>query len=387
MSASGTDMAAPVGSARRAGPVVAPPRFYVLGGLIAVLTLFGLVMVLSASSVAAFHDQHIGSPWYYFIKQSLLAGVGFAACYGVARCDYHRLRRWIPLVVLVAWLATMACFVPGVGRTVNGATSWVAFGPIQGQPSELLKLAMLLYCADLLARRSERITDPHSTIGPCLLVLGASSAMVVAQRDLGTAVVLCAIVLLTLFVAGCPLRPLAKTVMWLGAAGWMFVMREGYRRARFTAFRHQAAEAGRFGYQLQQSKIAISSGGLSGVGLGASRGKWGYLPEAHTDFIAAVVGEELGFIGVAVMVSLLLGFVLVGARVAQRAPDRFGMLVAAGITAWVAVQVTINLGAAVGLMPITGLPLPFVSFGPSSLVCLMMASGLLLNVARQGRFS
>jgi cell division protein FtsW len=365
---------------------VAPPRFYVLGGLVVVLTLFGLVMVLSASSVAAFHDQDIGSPWYYFVKQSMLAGVGFGACYLVAKVDYQRWRRWIPVLVVGAWVATMLCFLPGVGRTVNGASSWVSLGPIQGQPSELLKLALLLYCADLLARRSGRMVEPHATIGPCLTVLAATAATVVAQRDLGTAVVLCAIVLLVLFVAGSPLRPLGKTVAALGFAGWVFVMRVSYRRARFTAFRHQAAEAGRFGYQLMQSKIAISTGGLSGVGLGASRGKWGYLPEAHTDFIAAVVGEELGFIGVAVMVSLLLGYVLVGARVAQRAPDRFGLLLAAGVTAWVAVQVTINLGAAVGLLPITGLPLPFVSFGPSSLVCLMIGSGLLLNVARQGRF-
>jgi cell division protein FtsW len=169
----------------------------------------------------------------------------------------------------------------------------------------------------------------------------------------------------------------------MGFVGSIFIMSKDYRRARFTAFLDQSNQT--VAYQLTQAKISYGSGGLTGVGLGASRGKWGFLPEAHTDFIAAIVGEELGFIGVMVMVLLLTSFVLLGARVSLRAPDRFGMLLAGGVTAWVAVQVTINLGASAGLMPITGLPLPFISFGPSSLLSLMLGSGLLLSVARRSR--
>jgi cell division protein FtsW len=347
-----------------------------------VLVLFGLVMVLSASSVQALHDRHIGTPWYYFGKQSLLAAVGFVSTFVVSRMNYHSWRRFIPLLFVLACAATLMTFVPGIGRTVNGASSWVSIGPVQGQPSELLKLAVLVYCADLLARRADRMHEPNATMGPVLIMTAMACAIVVLQKDLGTAIVLASIALAMLFVAGSPLRPLCAATGGLVAMAGAVVMSESYRRARITCFLHPGDA---LCYQVAQARISFSTGGLTGVGLGESRGKWGYLPEAHTDFISAIVGEELGLLGFVAMISLLTAFVLVGARISMRAPDRFGMLLAGGVTGWVSVQVGINLGAAVGLLPITGLPLPFISFGPSSLVCLMLGTGLLLSVARRSR--
>jgi cell division protein FtsW len=352
--------------------------------LFVVLTLFGLVMVLSASSVNAFHDNHIQTPWFYFRKQALLSGVGLLAMIGISRVDYHRWRIVVVPVLALAMMACMLCFVPGVGRTVNGATSWVDFGgPLQGQPSELLKLALLLYSADLLARRADRMGDLHATLFPTLTMLGLGGGIVLLQKDLGTVIVITAIVLAVLFTAGSPLRPLFLTAVAALAGGMVMVMSSRTRQDRILAFLHRSSDHLNTGYQLNQALIGMASGGLTGKGLGESLIKWGYLPEAHTDFILAVIGEELGLVGVAAVVALFAGIAVLGTRVALRAPDRFGSLLAGGVTAWIVVQASINLGAAVGLLPITGLPLPFISFGPSSLVCLLMASGLLLSVARQ----
>ncbi|MCU1344512.1 MAG: ftsW [Acidimicrobiia bacterium] len=368
-------------TARRKPPPAAPVQYWALMALCVVLTLFGLVMVLSASSVDAFH--HKQTPWFYFRRQALLSGVGLVTMFAISRVDYRRWRVLVVPLLGLAVLACMFCFVPGVGRTVNGATSWVDFGgPLQGQPSELLKLALLLYSADLLARRADRMGDLHSTLFPVLVVLGLGGGVVLLQKDLGTAIVITAIVIAVLFAAGAPLRPLFLTAIAAGAGGAAMVMSSGNRQARIFGFLHRNDPLGT-GYQLNQALIAMASGGFSGKGLGESLIKWGYLPEAHTDFILAVIGEELGLVGVVAVVALFVGIAVFGTRAALRAPDRFGSLLAGGVTAWIMVQASINLGAAVGLLPITGLPLPFISFGPSSLLCLLVASGLLLSVARQ----
>lgn len=367
---------------RRLAPPAPPPRYWGLLALVFALTLFGLVMVASASSVEAFNEDR--TAWFYFRKQALLALVGLVGMLAISRIDYHRWRRLVIVGLTVAVGLCWACFLPGVGKTVNGATSWLDLGgPIQGQPSELMKVALLLYAADLLARRADRMNEPGATLWPVLIVSALTGFVVIAQKDLGTTIVIAAIVIAVLFVAGAPLLPLIGSGLVATAFAGALVWTSPYRRNRIFAFLDPSGESLDGAYQLNQALIGMGSGGAFGDGFGQSRQKFGFLPEAHTDFIFAVVGEELGFIGCALVLLGFAAFAVLGVRTAMRAPDRFGSLLAGGVTAWVVVQSTINLGAAVGMLPITGLPLPFISFGPSSLMCLMMGSGLLLAVARR----
>ena len=366
----------------RPRPVAVPGRFVGLLAVVVVLNLIGLVMVLSASSVSALHDY--GSSWLYFNRQAMWTVLGFVALFVTLRIDYHFWRRLTPLALLIGFALLVVVLLPGVGLTVNGSRSWLGHGSWRMQPAELMKLALLLYTADLLARRADRMGEVRATLWPALIVLGAAGGLLMLQPDLGTAIVTAAIVLGVLFIAGTPLRPLAAATALMAGAATFFTMSTPYRRARVLAFLHPSEDPLNRGWQTLQSLVGVASGGLAGVGLGASRAKWGFLPEAHTDFIFAIIGEELGFVGCLVVVGLFVAFGLLGLQAARRAPDRYGMLVAAGVTVWVLVQAFVNMGAVVGLLPITGLPLPFVSFGGSALVTTMAGTGLLLNIARQG---
>jgi cell division protein FtsW len=279
-----------------------------------------------------------------------------------------------------------AVLLPGVGVHVNGATRWLGYGPVVIQPSEVAKLGLLLFCAALLGRRIDLVRSRRDlTLRPVLVVSATVIFLVMAQPNLGTSIVLAAIVLTLLFVAGMPMRPLGL----LSAAGvglaTVAALAAPYRRARVLAFLHPEADPQGTGYQTIQAWMAMAEGGVRGVGVGASRAKWGFLPFAHTDFIFAIIAEEFGFIGAATLIVLFVALAVVGIRTAFAAPDAFGMLLAAGITAWFVVQAFVNIGAVVGVLPITGVPLPFVSSGGSSLVTSMAACGLLLSVARQAR--
>jgi cell division protein FtsW len=225
------------------------------------------------------------------------------------------------------------------------------------------------------------VHDSRLTLRPVLFVAGITAALMMLQPDLGSTMVLGAIVFAVLFVAGLPLGRLAGWLSFATAGSLALALSESYRRARLLAFLHPSVDAGNTGYQINQSLVGIASGGLFGVGLGESRAKWGFLPNAHTDFIFAIIAEELGLLGALVVLALFVVFAWLGLRVALAAPDRFGMLLAAGITAWVVTQALVNIGGVVGLLPITGLTLPFVSFGGSSLVVTMAAAGVLLNIA------
>jgi cell division protein FtsW len=253
------------------------------------------------------------------------------------------------------------------------------------QPTELAKLALLLYAADLASRRAREIGDWHRVVKPLVVVLGIFGFLVMREPDLGSALVLALVVGTVLVAAGARPKHLA-TVTGIGVAlVTVLAVAEPYRRARLLTFLHPFADKTNEGYQIAQSLIAIGSGGWTGVGLGAGRAKWNFLPNAHTDFIFAVIGEELGLIGCLLVLALFVAFITLGVRTALRAPDRFGALLAAGITMGIAGQAAINIGAVVGLLPITGIPLPFVSFGGTALVTTMFAAGVLANVARQIR--
>jgi cell division protein FtsW len=357
--------------------------FVGLLGVIVTLNLFGLVMVLSASSVSSLDTY--GSSWYVVMRQAMWMAIGVAGCIAVMRVDYHRWRRLALPALALSGLLLALVLVPGIGTSANGATRWLGYGPFTLQPSELAKLTVLLFVADLLSRRAAWMSDARVTLVPVMVVFGTTAFLLMLQPNLGTTLVLGAIVLSVLYVAGTPLAPLGA----LSAAGALLAtvlaLAAPYRRARVMAFLDPWKDYQDTGYQTIQSLVGIASGGITGTGLGQSRAKWGFLPYAHTDFIFAIIGEELGLLGALVVVALFVAFCVLGARAALLAPDRFGMLLAAGVTTWFGAQAFINIGAVIGILPITGVPLPFVSYGGTSLMINLVAAGLLLNVARQAQ--
>lgn len=362
-----------------------PATYVLLLVVVGALTTLGLVMVLSASSVQALRVH--GSSWYFFNRQVLWVLLGVTALVVTSRVDY---RRWRPVAVPMLGLSIglmLLVLAPGVGIRVSGSSRWLGAGPFRMQPSELAKLALLLFSADLLARRADRIREWRETTRPVIGFFLVVAILLLIQPDLGTTLVTGSIVLAVLFLAGTPMSWMAGLGAGAGMLTLLLAKVEPYRWRRMTSFLNPFADASNTGYQAAQGRIALANGGLSGVGLGESRAKWGFLPAAHTDFIFAILGEELGLAGSLTVVALFGGFAYLGARAALRAPDRFGFLIAGGITAWVVGQACINIGAVVGLLPITGVPLPFVSSGGSSLVPMMAGVGMLLNVTRQGRTS
>ena len=346
----------------------------------AVLTGIGLVMVLSASSVTAYAE--FGSSFLFFNRQVIYAIVGVVGMVCVARLPYRVWQRLsVPLLLVTVVLLILALTS---GRAVYGASRWLYVGSISLQPAELAKLALLSFTATVLAAKWRRLDQLGHLIVPVLPVTAVVAGIVILQRDLGTTIILCGSVFLLLFVAGVRLRWLATG----GAIGILLsialIFGEGYRKARFLSYTDPGADPSGAGYQLIQGYIALGSGGWFGVGLGASRQKWGSVPNAHTDFIFAILGEELGLVGAFVVLALFATLIYAGIRIAVRAPDTFGRLLAAGITGWFGLQAIVNLGAVTGLMPITGVPLPFVSFGGSALVVALVAVGVLASIARTG---
>jgi len=364
-------------------PGEATGNFWAILSVIVVLNLFGLVMVLSASSVVALDET--GSTWSYFTKQTLWAALGSIGLVVFTYLDVRVVRRFARLGFGITVLLLMAVLVPGIGVNANGATRWLGVGPIQIQPSEFAKFGVLLFVADLLARRAHEMHDARRTFWPAIGALGIVAALVMAQPNLGTTLVVASIVFMIMFVAGAEISRLGLVGLVASVGAAYTVMHTAFRRARFFAFLNPWADPGNTGYQNVQSLVALGPGGLFGLGLGASRAKWNYLPEAQTDFIFAIIGEELGFIGAAVVVALFVTLGICGIRAALHARDRFSMLAAVGITGWFMAQAFLNIGMVVGLLPITGVPLPFISFGGSSLLVTMAASGLLLNIARHPR--
>jgi cell division protein FtsW len=372
------------GPARRRGlPGTATREFWWLVGTIAVLNLLGLVMVLSASSVVALDET--GSTWSYFARQTTWATIGVVGLVVFAALDRRLVRRLCRVALCGAVLLLVAVMVPGVGVQVNGATRWLGAGPFQVPPSEFAKLALLVFVADFLAGRAREMHDPTRTFWPVIGVLALVAGLVLIEPNLGTALVLASIVFIMLFVAGTQGGRLGLVGAGAAFLATAMVLTTPFRRARFFAFLDPWADPGNTGYQNLQALVALGSGGLFGVGLGASRAKWDYLPFAQTDFIFAIIGEELGLVGAVFVVGLFVVLGVFGVRTALAASDRFSMLLSVGITSWFLVQAFLNIGMVIGLLPITGVPLPFISFGGSSLLVSMCAAGLLLNVARHPR--
>ncbi|MCA1690888.1 MAG: putative lipid II flippase FtsW, partial [Actinobacteria bacterium] len=348
--------------------------------VVGLLCLLGLMMVLSASSVEALHSY--GGAWMFFKRQILWLTLGGVVLVAAARIDYHFWRRVARPGLVLCILLLALVLVPGVGQSAGGSTRWLGWGPVAVQPSEFAKLFLLFFAADLLARRADRVHERGAIVRPLLVATGTVGVLVLLEPDMGTTMILALISLSVVYVGGLPLRRMAGLLAGTTVLALVVGMLEGYRRARLFSFLDPWADAGNTGYQVAQSLVALGSGRITGVGLGASRAKWGFLPNAHTDFIFAIIGEELGLLGTIVVIALFVAFTVFGVQTALRASDRFGSLLAAGVTAWVAGQALINMGAVTGRLPVTGVPLPFVSFGGSSLVVTMLAAGILVNVAR-----
>ena len=368
----------------RSRPRTKPPLEY---SLIYTATLcllaLGAIMVYSASSAESLLEGS-GDPSYYLKRYVALAVVGLVVLQLASRHGLAFVKAVTPVLLLGSFALTALVMLPGIGVTVNGATRWLGAGPLQFQPSELLKLSLVLFAAQLLAARPSATKSFGGLSKPLLIVVAVACLLLLKQPDMGTAMVICFTVGALLFVAGTPMRLLGTIGGGLAALALAVALAEPYRRERLTAFLDPWADAGDTGFQSVQSMIAIGSGGPVGVGLGESVQKIFYLPEAHTDMILAIIGEELGLLGIASVVALYGLIAYAGFRAAKHARDRYSKLLAAGITSLILCQATLNMFAVMGLAPLTGIPLPLISYGNSNLIVVMAAMGLLLNVAATG---
>lgn len=358
--------------------------YYLLLGSTGLLVALGLVMVLSASSVTSYASS--GSSFTIAEKQAMWVAIGLPALWVGMRLPI-RFYRFLGYPLLFGALGLLVLvLVPGVGVRVAGATRWIALpAGMQVQPSEFAKLALVLWGADLLARKDKRLGEVRHLLVPLVPVALLMALLVMMQPDMGTTIVLVLTMLALLWSAGSPVSVFGATGLLLGGGLGLLAVTEPYRLARLTGFANPCAaeQAQKAGYQACQGLIALSSGGWFGLGLGASREKFGYLPNQYTDYIFAIIGEELGLLGTFVVLLLFAVLGYAGIRIAQRCRDRFSQLAAAGVTAWLLGQALVNMGAVVGLLPITGIPLPMVSFGGSALVPTMFAVGMLASFARR----
>ncbi len=348
------------------------------------LLALGAVMVFSASSTTRILQNGGLSDSAFYLKRTLLFGaVALIVMHFVARTKggLAAVRRLTP--VLLGGSILLLVVVLGAGNSVNGASRWIGSGFVQVQPSELAKVALILYGADLLARKPKRVRSIEGMM-PLLLVVAASCLLIMLQPDMGTTMVIAFAVGATLIAAGARPRDLGLLALGIACLALLLTVVEPYRMARLTGFLNPGSDVQGAGFQAAQAKIALGSGGIEGVGLGNGVQKAFYLPEAHTDMISAVIGEELGLIGIIGVVGLFAMFGYAGLRIAQRARDNYGKILVAGLTSLILVQAVINLYAVMGLAPLTGVPLPFVSYGNSSLMACLFAVGLILNVARGG---
>jgi len=357
----------------------------ILLSIVLILLVFGLVMIASAGviySETRFEDK------YYFFKHQLIYGVipGLAALYFFSKINYSFWKKISVPFFFLSIIFLLLVFVPGIGSKVYGASRWIQLGPFSFQPSEMAKLSMVLYLAAWLESRGiNRIKDVYEGLLPFVGILGLIGVLIMNQPDTGTFGIIVLTSLAIFFVAGANFRHIGL----LGLMGllllWVLIKLEPYRLNRIMTFLNPQADPQGTGYQINQALLAIGSGGILGVGLGHSRQKFNYLPEPVGDSIFAIIGEELGILGASVLIILFFMLALRGIKIAKNAPDFFGRLLAIGITMWIVFQAFINISANVALVPLTGVPMPFISYGGTSLVFLMSAVGILLNLSRHSR--
>jgi len=353
-------------------------NFQLLFGATVILLIGGVTMVVSASSVFAYETY--GNSWFLAIRQLIFAFIGVFCMWRVSYWSPRATRRAATILMLGSIAALALVLV--IGTSVNGQKNWLEFGPLRLQPSELAKLAVILWGAHMLTFKQDYLHFTRHLLIPIVPMFGVVVLLILAEGDLGTAMVITPIMMSMFFFVGVPRRWLAG-VLVLGFLGIAYYSYSApYRAKRFVAWLHPEQDLDGTGFQLAHAKQAMGSGGWWGLGLGGSREKWGTLPEAHTDFIYAVIGEETGLLGTFAILILFFIIGIVGYRIARRTPDPYVKLVAAGITTWIVVQMLVNICAVLGLLPITGVPLPLVSYGGSSLVPTLVGLGILMSFAR-----
>ncbi len=354
--------------------------YYLLLGASTLLLTIGLMMVLSASSVDGY--KYHGSSYFWFFRQLTWMAIALPVAFVVSRLPHRVIRKLAWPGILIAIVALALTRVPGLGVESSGNQNWLALGPITIQPSELAKLAVILWSADLYARKEKLIGDWRHALIPMVPVTGLVTLLVVLQKDLGTALVLFAIILGMLWVVGAPARLFVVALTFVGVMALWLATTSQERLERLTNFADPFKDFQGAGWQPAHGLFAMSTGGIFGKGISASQQKWGNLPAAHTDFIFAVLGEELGLVGTLLVLGLFLTIAYAGFRVAIRTTDPFIRYMSAGITIWLTAQMMINVGMVLALLPVIGIPLPLVSYGGSALLPTLIALGLLVSFAR-----
>ena len=351
-----------------------------LFGVVLALVLLGVVMVYSASAIIA--ADRFGDPFFFLKKQLFWALLGGGLLWAALRLDYRRLERLVVPLLIVSIALLVLVLLPPFGQAINGTRRWFRIGPLSFQPVELAKFALVLYLASFLTRRAEAMRSFWQGLFPILLVAGTMALLTFVQPDLGNSLALVVLTLVLAYLAGAPVKHMA----WVAGAALplvtLAVALKPYRWRRMVAFVNPWDDPQGSGFQIIQSFLALGSGGLTGRGLGGSKQKLFYLPEPYTDFIFAIVGEELGLVGAVCVLALFAVLIWRGLRVGLRAPDPFGSYLALGLTVMLATQTLVNLGVVMGALPTKGLPLPFVSFGGSALLMTMFSAGVLLNISQ-----
>ncbi|RLQ95831.1 stage V sporulation protein E [Falsibacillus albus] len=356
--------------------------------ILIIATLFllaiGLIMVYSASAVWATYK--FDDSFFFAKRQLLFAGVGIIAMFFIMNIDYWTWRTWAKIILIICFVMLLMVLVPGVGMVRNGSRSWIGVGAFSIQPSEFMKLAMIAFLAKFLAERQKYITSFKKGLVPSLSLVFIAFGLIMLQPDLGTGTVMVGTCIIMIFISGARISHFAGLGI-LGVLGFVgLILSAPYRIKRITSFLDPWSDPLVSGFQIIQSLYAIGPGGLFGLGLGQSRQKFFYLPEPQTDFIFAILSEELGFIGGTLVLLLFALLLWRGIRIALGAPDLYGSFLAVGIISMIAIQVMINIGVVTGLMPVTGITLPFLSYGGSSLTLMLMAVGVLLNISRYSRY-
>lgn len=352
---------------------------YGLAAVTLIMFLYGMVMIFSASAGLSFHIH--GSSYYYLLRQAIWFGVGVVAMVALAYTDYHRVAEISPAILVASMVALAA--VPFIGTEAYGSKRAITMGPLVFQPSEPVKMALVIFAAYVFSRRRRKPESWRDICMPVLAVTVLACILIILEPDLGSMFIAGIAVLALIYLAGAPLHRLALLALLGTSATALFIFTSSYRKARFFAFVDPWSVPREGGFHIIQSMVALGSGSVSGLGLGMSRQKFLYLPNAHTDFIFSIIGEEMGLIGTMAVLGLFAAFIYLGVKVARGAPDRLGRLMAMGITFLVGIQALVNMGAATGVIPITGVTLPFFSYGGSSLVICMCMAGILINISRR----
>lgn len=351
--------------------------------IVAALVIFGLIVLSSASTVIGYEQYRDSN---FFLKRQFMSVlIGVLAFSFTSRVDYRVWKKFAFPMLVASSILLLAVFIPGIGRELLGAKRWIGFGRFVFQPAEFVKLMFLLYLARWLEGRRLKLHDPSYGLWPFVIILSTISLLVMSQPDIGTMTIIGMTALASYFIAGAPLRDFFLISIGAIVVFFFLIKAAAYRVARFLVFLNPQLDPQGIGYHINQALLAIGSGGIFGLGLGHSRQKFNYLPEAAGDSIFAIIAEELGFVVAVGVIVFFAAFIFRGYRIARDASDDFGKILAGGITTWIGFQALINIGALSGLLPLTGIPLPFISYGGSALVTSFAAVGILANISRSSK--